>query len=897
MARFNVPQQPKPRAYEIENFLGVDLTNAPNLVAVNRSPEAPNMIRDTVGKIKKRDGVSFVKNYSAKGSCTYQITTNAEDGDKVYIYNVRLAATTGTPTTNQFFIGSTIAETATNLAAAIEAAVSLSTGELVFESFDVTVDDDTITITEKTSGGRTPLEAGTEGTIVVVSGTPVVSKVTGINGVHILPPLPFDVVIPAGRMTGDCDGDGYFAGGDLDYLYAHYGEALGPTPSIEMQAADLVGDGQITSTDLSALLARLLNAYTYSSTTTRDLLEVWGTKYDLGITTTDWAYYVDIAVSGVKTGMVATLELEPDVVGQSYLDYIGVVPTVICGENTIRVYSKLLPIQAINAKLNVTTGSMRKIIHAGQVIYSDEATPVALYSTAADTFSKSEVMNDSLWILDGKAFLEYDGETCAAVTGYTPVIIIGRDPSGGGTLLEEINLIQDAKIVKFLGTVSDTVYYLPHTSITAVTLVQKMDGSGVMQTVSADDYTVDTTAGTVTFDTAPGVSPITGEDNVYITYTKSITGYSDRINKCDICTLYGVGGARDRLFVSGNPDYPHYDWFSAQNDPTYFGDLSYCVVGHASSAIMGYSIVNDYLVTHKTREENDENASLRAGEIVSGKAVFTIQGSYPASGALSKHAFAELGVEPVYLTVKKDISAITPSDLLGERYSQERSYYISEALKAEDDTDLANAFGYTFNDFYYLSVGSKVYILDSLQFSVDKNKPYSSRQYECYYFTGINARVMWQEDGYLYFGDLEGNIKKFDPEVANDEGVAIQAYWDTPELDGDSFAYRKTFTYIAVRMASAPATGIRISSRVRGLWDEWGTIKDYTAEAMYFDFTELDFAALSFSTDDTPRTIGTKIKIKNVDKVQFRLENNVLDQPFGLYKLRIEYFENGRYAK
>jgi hypothetical protein len=156
---------------------------------------------------------------------------------------------------------------------------------------------------------------------------------------------------------------------------------------------------------------------------------------------------------------------------------------------------------------------------------------------------------------------------------------------------------------------------------------------------------------------------------------------------------------------------------------------------------------------------------------------------------------------------------------------------------------------------------------------------------------------MWQEDGILYFGDVDGNIKKFDPDVANDEGVAISAYWDTPELDGDSFAYKKTFTYIAVRIASATATGIRISSRVRGIWDEGGAIKDYTAEAMYFDFTKLDFAALSFSTDDTPRTIGTKMKIKNVDKVQFRLQNNVLDQPFGIYKLRIEYFESGRYAK
>ena len=40
----------------IDTFKGVDLTNAPSNVSINRSPEAPNMIRDVPGKVRKRMG-------------------------------------------------------------------------------------------------------------------------------------------------------------------------------------------------------------------------------------------------------------------------------------------------------------------------------------------------------------------------------------------------------------------------------------------------------------------------------------------------------------------------------------------------------------------------------------------------------------------------------------------------------------------------------------------------------------------------------------------------------------------------------------------------------------------------------------------------------------------------
>jgi hypothetical protein len=128
----------------------------------------------------------------------------------------------------------------------------------------------------------------------------------------------------------------------------------------------------------------------------------------------------------------------------------------------------------------------------------------------------------------------------------------------------------------------------------------------------------------------------------------------------------------------------------------------------------------------------------------------------------------------------------------------------------------------------------------------------------------------------------------------DDDGEAISAYWDTPELDGQSFANKKTFTYVSVRIASAPKTGIKISARVKGLWNEK---VPYNSEAMYFSFAEVYFDSFTFSTDSTPHTLGQKIKIRGEDKVQFRFENSQVDEPLGLYKALIEYTESGKYRK
>jgi hypothetical protein len=112
----------------------------------------------------------------------------------------------------------------------------------------------------------------------------------------------------------------------------------------------------------------------------------------------------------------------------------------------------------------------KKIVHSGTKIYSVVGTThTELYSGANDHISVSKQINGKLYILDGLKYLVYDGTTITAVenTGTIPVIIIARTPTGGGTLLEPINLLNKWRTEKFAGTSAATVYQLTATGLDA----------------------------------------------------------------------------------------------------------------------------------------------------------------------------------------------------------------------------------------------------------------------------------------------------------------------------------------------------------------------------------------------------------------------------------------------
>ena len=547
-------------------------------------------------------------------------------------------------------------------------------------------------------------------------------------------------------------------------------------------------------------------------------------------------------------------------------------------------------------------GVAHGLIHSGTKLYSaDYDDPTVLYSDANNARSRSWQFGDKVCILDGKALLIWDGTTVkkASEDATIPVVTIGKSPTGGGTAYYPLNLLGAGFTEQFLGTAADKDYQLSYTDLDDTEVkAEVLQSDGTWSTlVENTDFSVDRDTGIVSFNTEPGESPVTGEDNVKITAYKTVEGYADRINKCTIGVMYGPNGNLNRLFVSGNPEveYANYQWYSEAKDPTYFPDTNYQLIGTAKSAIVGFSIISSYLAVFKDEKEVDQNIVLVTSAEVDGKMEFATKTTLHGSPAIAPDTFGYLSGEPLFLTAL-GVQALTAQDISGRELTNVRSFYLNGKLLNE--VNMENAYAFVYKDFYVLALNGKLYILDGLQpIQTDKAAPYSTRQFVGYYRTNVDANIMWEEDGALWFGSTNGKVCSFytDPDNVhhyNDDGEIIHCRWETPDFDGKLFYKNKTFRYLAVRLKRSEATSVILSAMKRGIWS---ILTTESFQARYLSFAHLTFSKISFSGDMSNRLLHLKIRLKKVDKARFRFENDVVDESFALDKIGIEYVEKGNF--
>lgn len=540
-----------------------------------------------------------------------------------------------------------------------------------------------------------------------------------------------------------------------------------------------------------------------------------------------------------------------------------------------------------------------------------------IYSGMAQHRSVSLELSQKLIILDGKKALIFDGFTVKDLSdnAYIPTLRISENPEGGGTDYEALNLLQPAwqewficnadhaSTKEFQLAFGTTESPLDDTKVKAWLL--NGDGDWVEKT-EGTDFTVDRTKGKVTFVTAPGETPLAGEDNVKIQAYRTVKGYSDRVNHCTFGTLFGVNGAQDRLFISGNPDkgenedgelftYICYDWFSGQYDPTYFADTHYSQLGSDSTAIVGYSIINNYLAAFKGGNEQSQAVLIREGDITDDEPTFKVVNTLQGVGAVSPYSFAYLETEPLFLT-KLGVYAITAQDITGEKYAQNRSYYLDGKLTEEEN--LNEAYGFTFKDFYVLAVNSHVYVLDGQQpMQTDKSRPYATRQYAGFYWDDVPASVFFEYDNTLCFGSTDGKIYAFYKDKHelgsyNDNGKEYGAIWETADISEQLFYKNKNYRYLAIRCMPEIVSSVEVWAQRRGIWER---IKEDATTLKYFSYRNLTYSKFTYSTDSTAKVSSTKVRLKKLDHVRFRFENNRVNEPFGLNDFAVEYTQGGNH--
>lgn len=372
------------------------------------------------------------------------------------------------------------------------------------------------------------------------------------------------------------------------------------------------------------------------------------------------------------------------------------------------------------------------------------------------------VYRNILYIKDGLNYLQYDGTTLSNVSTYTPTTSISRTPAGGGTIYEDVNMLTPLRRNTFVADGTSTAYHLDSTGNDNSSIVVKVNGSTL-----ASGYTYDHTNGVVTFDTAPSVPDTDGQDNVEITFSKTISGYADRILKCTLLCVFD-----NRVFFSGNQDYPNVVWHSSLDEPGYVSDLDYYNEGLDVAKVKALVPGNNVLWVFK--EPSQANTTIFYH-------VPTIDAQY---GKIypNSHSGISTGCVSTGINFNDDICFFSDRGLEGisgdittEQVVAHRSSFIDNKLLAE--TNYNNLICDEWDGYLLVFIGNKVYLADSRQVTAVN----TSYEYDWYYWElDHNITCSGVKDGILYLGSTDGIYTLTN--TTND----VENYWVTPK---DTFGY------------------------------------------------------------------------------------------------------------
>lgn len=549
----------------------------------------------------------------------------------------------------------------------------------------------------------------------------------------------------------------------------------------------------------------------------------------------------------------------------------------------------------INGVWNIDTEERELfLIHSGEKLYevsTDFSIKTVVITGMTNNRSSGLYIGEKLVIFDGTRVVCYgkfeNGYEARFLDecGYIPTTSVARDSSGGGEDYELINLMSPYRINTFLAeiikeeitdsegniTISEseqTKFKLDDTNITEVTLVEVLTNDGSWEVVT--NYTVDKENGIVTFETAPGESPVLGRDNVSIRYKKELLENISKINKCNIITLFGYEGNNNRIFASGNPEFPNYDFHCEQDDPTYWPDENFTKIG--TEPIVAYSRLNDgTLAIQKKQSDTDCTLYYRSSNLLDNVEVFPLEDGIKNIGCISKYANSNLLNDPLTLTDQGVYSIIGQAN--GEKAFQSRSYYVNGKLIKEKN--LEDAFALSFQGKYYLCINNHVYIADSRYLSYPKHSKTEQYQYEWWFWDNIPARILFSWNNDLLFGTKDGQICKFNDKY-KDLDVPVDIYWETPFLELNSNTLAKTIKNVTLVL-----NPIVNSDLILGY-----ELDDGSTEIVHKVYENLQ--------DDFPKVIQEKEKIRKFMFVKFFMKNNK-DTRLTFERLFLEYINSGKY--
>ena len=423
------------------------------------------------------------------------------------------------------------------------------------------------------------------------------------------------------------------------------------------------------------------------------------------------------------------------------------------------------------------------LVHSGTKLYKvKNGEKELLYSDLNAAASDSFVYANIWYFKDGKHYLQYDGTTIKDVEGYVPTTSIARKPSGGGTIYNDVNLLSPYRINTFLGDGESCDFYLDAKDLDVPYSIRVwVDGVEITD----EDFNTNVKTGMIFFGEAPPAPKTDGQDNVKVEFKKTVPGYRERILNCTLLQVFD-----NRVFFSGNPDYPNTVWHCSLNDPTYCADLDYYHEGQDAAPIRGIVAGNNALWVFREPSQANTTVFYHVPTIDDeyGK-VYPSSHSSVTTGCVGKAInfnddivfFSERGMEGI------------SGDITTEQVLAHRSSFVDRKLITE--TDYKNMILAEWEGYLFVFIGNKAYLADSRAIITNENHI----EYEWFYWElekpVTSARVY---DGVLYIGSSDGVY------TLTDLTCNVESYWVTPK---DKLQYPHMQKTTNKRGCVAEATG------------------------------------------------------------------------------------------
>lgn len=418
----------------------------------------------------------------------------------------------------------------------------------------------------------------------------------------------------------------------------------------------------------------------------------------------------------------------------------------------------------------------------------------AIFSDMAFAESRSFSFNNRLYILDGITFrvcyLDKNKNWIVEAVAeseytYTPTTYKGI-PAGdivdniSKYEYEQKNLINNFYVHEYVQQIEQTSTEFPlysddeivsvigYNPFTKEKISFKAGGVGGYKIeYYKDSAGADTEARKIVFNSG-GIMHLQVRSGIYITYTKRQDAISEDevppaekdISKINKCTNYITFD--NRIFLTGNPDYPNHLFYCGNNnetgyiDPTYFGELDYVQDGVEDAPITGLITVADTLAVLKNNAKQDSSIYFHTRmETNEGVAPVTYPSQPGLSGVGCLGACVNFLDDPIFIS-PLGVEAIGQLSVRLERAVEHRSSLIDAKLTS---MDLSKAKFAEWDGYLVLLLPEgKMFLADSRQRYTHSS---GVMQYEWYYIEGVGV---YEDDDteYYYASEMDESPKVVD---------------------------------------------------------------------------------------------------------------------------------------